>query len=54
MLYDAGSNFMVSRSLIRVKDLVAKLEIFPQLISNEVSDCIPNIWCRGVVIIITA
>ena len=24
--------------------LVAKLESFPQLISNEVSDCIPNIY----------
>ena len=47
MLDDAGSTFVVSRSLIQVKDsssfLVAKFESFSQLIINEVSDCILNI-----------
>ena len=47
MLYYAGSNFVVSRSCFRVKNfsifLVAKLETFPKIISNELSDCIPNI-----------
>ena len=45
MLSYAGSNIVVFRSCFRGTPpfLVATLEIFPQLNSNEFSDCIPNI-----------